>query len=453
MAAATFLNNLLGKGTSRSSKVAAKPTTTTTTTGSRAFSDITNTVQHNQQQQHGLPAKKAELVADQTAAVRGLSRQTVKTSLVRPARGADAPQPRAAMPRQAESRSLARPPAAQAPRPLQQQHSTLCDDDDDGINIAAQAPARPQSVWQAPSALTDDAIDVFEAPSPRSAVRDIDCGDRDAPQFVSEYVAEIYGYLRTREAETRVNPRYMQSQIDITEAMRKLLVSWMIDVSMEFQLMSETTFLSVMIVDQFLQQRKVPRDRLQLLGIAAMLLASKYEEIYHPPVEDFLYICANAFDRQQLVKMELYVFQTLKFDLGFPTALSFLRRYSKAAGSDPTLHTCCKYFLELALPAYPMVAFAPSKVAAAAVYLTRKIFQKLPTWDETMQFHASYTEAELMPCVKTLMHVVRKEAALEAPSSISEKYATPEFMKISTQVLAFYRKRASRVASTSDRME
>ena len=291
--------------------------------------------------------------------------------------------------------------------------------------------------------------DLFE-PIQRSELRDIDSGDCDAPQFVSEYVAHIYVYLRKREMEMRVNPRYMSSQIDISESMRRMLVTWMVDVGLEFQLMSETTFLAVTIVDQFLQQRKVPRDRLQLLGIAAMLMASKYEEIYHPPVEDFLYICANAFDRPQLVKMELYVLQTLKFDLGFPTALNFLRRYSKAAGSDAALHTCCKYFLELSLAVYAMVGFPPSKIAASAVYLSRKIFQKTPTWDETMQFHSKYSEADLMPCVKAFNHLIRKEASLETPSTISEKYASKEFMKISTQVLGYYRKRAR--SSTENHM-
>ena len=271
---------------------------------------------------------------------------------------------------------------------------------------------------------------------------DIDAEDMESPQFVAEYADDIYAYYREREVRRPVNPKYMLSQLDINESMRKLLVNWMVEVSIEFQLMSETLFLSVSLLDQFLQLRKVPRDRLQLLGMASMLLASKYEEIWHPPVEDFIYISAGTYERDDVIKMELYMLQTLQFDIGFPTSLHFLRRFSKAARSDPRLHTCCKYFIELALPQYSMVAFRPSVVAASAVYLGRKLAGKKPLWNETLQHYTTFTEDQLIPCVKSLVCILRKEAVLMDDKSkpVTAKYSSKSFYQVSTTVLDYYRR-------------
>jgi cyclin B len=48
--------------------------------------------------------------------------------------------------------------------------------------------------------------------------------------------------------------------------------------------MPETLYLTIYIVDRYLSLQPVLRRELQLVGIAAMLIASKYEEIWAPEV-------------------------------------------------------------------------------------------------------------------------------------------------------------------------
>jgi len=78
---------------------------------------------------------------------------------------------------------------------------------------------------------------------------------------------------------------YMGSQPDINAKMRSILVDWLIEVHRKFELMPETLYLTMNIVDRFLSVKAVPRRELQLVGISSMLLASKYEEIWAPEVE------------------------------------------------------------------------------------------------------------------------------------------------------------------------
>lgn len=72
------------------------------------------------------------------------------------------------------------------------------------------------------------------------------------------------------------------------------------------------------------------KRKLQLAGVAAMLIASKYEEMCAPEVADFVYITDNSFSRAQVCEMEILMLKNLNFGLGRPLPLHFLRRASKA---------------------------------------------------------------------------------------------------------------------------
>jgi len=77
---------------------------------------------------------------------------------------------------------------------------------------------------------------------------------------------------------------YIDSQPEINERMRAILIDWLIDVHSKFELSPETLYLTINIIDRFLAVKTVPRRDLQLVGVSAMLMASKYEEIWPPEV-------------------------------------------------------------------------------------------------------------------------------------------------------------------------
>jgi cyclin B len=67
--------------------------------------------------------------------------------------------------------------------------------------------------------------------------------------------------------------------------------------------MDETLFLTVNIIDRFLEKRVVPRKKLQLVGVTAMLLACKYEEVSVPVVEDLVLISDRAYTKGEILEM------------------------------------------------------------------------------------------------------------------------------------------------------
>ena len=83
--------------------------------------------------------------------------------------------------------------------------------------------------------------------------------------------------------------------------MRAILVDWLIEVHLKFKLLPETLFLTVNLIDRFLERVQVPRSKLQLVGVTAMMIASKYEEIYAPLVKDFAYITDKAVNSEEIL--------------------------------------------------------------------------------------------------------------------------------------------------------
>lgn len=176
---------------------------------------------------------------------------------------------------------------------------------------------------------------------------------------------------------------YMTKQNDINEKMRAILIDWLVEVHLKFKLMIETLYLTVNVIDRFLEKETITRNKLQLVGVTAMFLSSKYEEIYAPECRDFVYISDKAYTREQILAMEGDVLAKLNFQLTTPNAYVFLKRFCKVAGiiSSPRSKTefLANFLVELTLQEYKMLKYLPSMIAASAVYLALKTMGQ-PCW-------------------------------------------------------------------------
>jgi Cyclin, N-terminal domain len=128
----------------------------------------------------------------------------------------------------------------------------------------------------------------------------IDERDEDDPLCVTAYVQDMYTHFREKELVSSVRPLYMENQPHINERMRAILVDWLVEVHLKFKLVPETLYLTINIIDRFLDRKEVSRPKLQLVGVTSLLIASKYEEIYPPELRDLVYICDRAYTRQDV---------------------------------------------------------------------------------------------------------------------------------------------------------
>ncbi|KAK8962719.1 Cyclin-B1-1 [Platanthera guangdongensis] len=145
-----------------------------------------------------------------------------------------------------------------------------------------------------------------------------------------EYVDDLYKFYKHHE--NLCFPRdYMSSQIEINAKMRSILVDWLIEVHHNFDLMPETLYLTLFIIDRYLSMETVLRKELQLVGVISMLIACKYEEIWAPAVHDFSCISDCTYSGEKILDMEKRILNRIDWSLTFPTSYVFLVRFLKAA--------------------------------------------------------------------------------------------------------------------------
>ena len=184
---------------------------------------------------------------------------------------------------------------------------------------------------------------------------------------------------------------------------RKILVDWIVGVSTHFHLLQETLFLSVDLLDRYLQCCIVTKQQLQLVGTACLYVASKYEEIYPPFLNDFVYMTDHTYTKEQLLEMEKMLLVKLDYQLGKPLSIHFLRRYSKLGDADTREHNLAKYILECSLHVSTNSCIPPSMKAAAALHLSRTILQTSEeTWPSILTQHSQYTPNTLLPIMGVL---------------------------------------------------
>ncbi|KAI4314641.1 hypothetical protein L6164_027529 [Bauhinia variegata] len=257
-------------------------------------------------------------------------------------------------------------------------------------------------------------------------IMDIDSCDANNPLAVFDYVEDLYASYRKMESISCVSPTYMAQQFDINERMRAILIDWLIEVHDKFDLMHETLFLTVNLIDRFLEKEKVVRKKLQLVGLVAMLLACKYEEVSVPVVGDLILISDKAYTRKEVLEMEKLMLNTLQFNVSVPTPYVFMRRFIKAAQTDKKLELLAFFLIELSLVDYEMLKFPPSLLAAAAVYTAHCTIYGFKQWSKTCEWHTNYSEDQLLEC-SSLMVDFHQKSGTGKLTGVYRKYCTSKF--------------------------
>lgn len=255
--------------------------------------------------------------------------------------------------------------------------------------------------------------------------------------MVAEYGNRIFNYLHLLETKYKPNPKYVEDvQEDLAWAHRSTLMDWLVQLHSRFNLLPETLYLSVNIIDRFLSKRRISLTRFQLCGAVALFIAAKYEEINVPTVSQMVYMVGNQYSRDAFLKAERFMVEVLGFEFGWPGPMSFLRRGSKADDYDNEVRTLAKYFLEVTIMDARFVASPPSWLAAGAQYLSRRMLGR-GDWTDAHIYYTGYTSEQLEP-----LALILEECCLSAEEhhkTIYQKYSEKRFKRASVYVQQYLR--------------
>jgi serine/threonine protein kinase len=188
-------------------------------------------------------------------------------------------------------------------------------------------------------------------------------------------ITEYANLLRKNEEILRADPFYMTNQSMITENMRSILVDWLVDVSIHFEVMNETLHYAISYIDRVLSVLDIPKNKLQLVGVTCMKIADvfneKSKEYYRQEnASEYAYITADEYTSDQVIEMEKQILTLLDFNCFSPTVPHFLKLYCRVVEVPDQVAMLSDYLADLTLLNTQILHFKPSLVASACLLMS-----------------------------------------------------------------------------------
>jgi hypothetical protein len=200
-------------------------------------------------------------------------------------------------------------------------------------------------------------------------------------------------------------------------------------------MLRETIFSTVSIIDRYLcKAPPVRRSKYQLVGVTALLIAAKCQEIEEPTTRELSYMTNTAYSQDEIVKMEATISTTLDFKFLVPTVYTFLPRYLAASRTDSQVENIVFYLAERSLQEYSMLKYPPSMIAASAILISRKS-SALPPWSATLLKYTKYDVPDLCDCCNEFESIIKEPD--QANKAVFNKYSKLRFNHVATHPLVF----------------
>lgn len=242
-------------------------------------------------------------------------------------------------------------------------------------------------------------------------------------QDAEEYEQDMLNHMLRMDVETMPDVDSIDIQTEIQWFMRPYLLDFLVEAHSAFQLLPETLFLTVNLLDRYCSKRVVYKRHYQLVGCAALLIASKYGDKKEkvPTIKELKSMCCSLYDDDMFLQMEWHVLSTIGWTVGHPTVDNFLRMACKDNKvQDPEVEHLALYVLEIALYHRDFVSKKSSTLALSALALARQLLHRPQArhheWAATFD-STTFTE---------LMHKINEPSQI-----LSRKYSSARYSCIS----------------------
>jgi hypothetical protein len=251
-------------------------------------------------------------------------------------------------------------------------------------------------------AASEPAITIEPVPPIAFTHHEVRIGERDDPQDVSEFEHIIYRSLRGKESAMSC---LRFSQAEITHHDRGLLIDALDRFHYKLGLTTNTLYRFIGILDRYISIAFIPKQKLRVVGCAALLLASKIEDIFPAQSNDLIQLSERSFTQRELFSTEIQIINAIQFDTTFATPLFFLTQFMRIHDQTKESLLLGRYILEICHAHEAFFGAAPSLLAALATFVARSLTGDVP-WSDDLAGYTMYTEAELakyIPVVRAML--------------------------------------------------
>lgn len=122
--------------------------------------------------------------------------------------------------------------------------------------------------------------------------------------------------------------------------------------------------------------------------------------------------------------MEEKILKTLEYQITIPSAHAFLVRYLKAGHADKKIVQLSCFIMDGTLQSYNLLHYLPSQLAAAAVFISRRVVGR-NGWSPTLLNYSDYCEEEIIPVARAVLHA--KNGANPELRAVNKKYSSTRY--------------------------
>lgn len=253
---------------------------------------------------------------------------------------------------------------------------------------------------------------------------------RKNPQNVEAYRDRITKYIIQKDKSRRIESDYIKHHKTITEKIRCKLVDWIVDVSFRFKLLDESLFAGIWIMDRyFSKELDTKKSLLQLIGVTSLMLASKFEEVYPPSLEDYLKVCDGAYSETELLDMEARILSILEFDISVTSSLILFRYFTRSVSISRKSFFFGEYLLHCALMDAKSFKFSQNQLSTGAIFLVNKMFKEGIKWDKELGELTNISESKVKVVAKELYKILKRVSGKDW-GAIRRKFSRVEVMEV-----------------------
>jgi len=242
--------------------------------------------------------------------------------------------------------------------------------------------------------------------------------------FEKEIWIDFFQYMLEKDKQTRPSLENMDLQPEIRWDMRTLLVDFLIQIHGHFGLRTETIHLAINLLDRYMSKAVVVKKHYQLVGMCCLWIAAKFEDGQEkvPRSHMLCHLSCYLYDSGAFVTMERHVLKTLGWDIGHPTADTFLQCYLTFSIGVSRLRQVARFLMEVTLYGACFLSFGSHTIATSCLFAARRILG-IPRG-------LLSENDERVPCLRELENSLR----YEIPLTIYNKYNVYGNMRASVQV-------------------
>ena len=308
--------------------------------------------------------------------------------------------------------------------------STLCAIKEEKENDITQT-RKTMINFNDPNAITKGAVNKNKNKEEKIEIKDY------FHALVDDYGDDIFKYLKKNEKinvcdYSNKDIFKLQDKKYYNEKNRSIIYHWLVKNNHKWKLKDDTIYMAMNIMDRYITQYKSKNLEFQLIAISSYLIASKYEDIYPPYIDELSQICNYIYSNDDIIKKEYEILSGLNFDILYNSSYKFLTfLHSVVDNQNMKLLYLAQFILEISLDNLDILEYSQSERALAALLVSKKILGIKITWNNLRMYY-DYDENKIKTVQKKMIPLLNKVMKSKNKNAIFEKFESSKYKSVSS---------------------